>query len=211
MEFRCFPSDSGVGLNSFDISLAINSSALPNFRAFSTGGLNTGQTQIIKDPDLEVFPTGGFNPTSTPPGAPTARAVDNTFYIGQLDVVIRVSRVHSIWFNTQTTTPSFVAPISEPKPEAQPSGTSVQLEFRGATGFSGTDPADAPFGSEFLDAYGELGDQGTVQFLNGVQTWTSDVTQVSGARYVQLRASFFNNIETNLNPELSGFGLAWEE
>ncbi|HED65995.1 MAG TPA: hypothetical protein ENJ09_10625, partial [Planctomycetes bacterium] len=47
MEFRCFPSDSAIGLNPLDISLAINSSVLPNFRTYSTGGLDTKQ-RVVK-------------------------------------------------------------------------------------------------------------------------------------------------------------------
>src|SRR6185503_20527239 len=40
LEYRCFPSNQGLGLNPLDISLAINSSAIPSFRAYSTGGIN---------------------------------------------------------------------------------------------------------------------------------------------------------------------------
>ncbi len=212
MEFRCYPSDSGVGLNAFDISLAINSSSIPNFRAFSTGGLNTGGQQIFKDPDLQEFPTGGFNPTSTPPGAPTARATDNSFYIGQLDSVVRISRIHTIWFNTLTTsgTTSFLTPVVEPAAQAQPLGTSIRFDFRGATGFTDTMSED-PFSAGLIDAYGELDSAVSVNFLNGVSSWANTPSAINGARYVQLRMTFFNNIATGLNAELSAFGLAWRD
>ena len=53
------------------------------------------------DPELEDIANGGFNPNSTPnPGAPTF-GQDNQFYIGALDFVVRVSRAHSVWFDTQ--------------------------------------------------------------------------------------------------------------
>jgi len=209
MEFRCYPSDSGVGLNSFDISLAINSSSLPNFRAFSTGGLNVAQQQVFKNPDLEVTPSGGFNPRSSPPGAPTLLAVDNSFYIGQLDTVPRISRSHSIWFNTQTGSPSFLEPLLEPAIDDQPAGTRIDLHFRGATGFNFTGNDDRPFDASSMNPYGDVGTN--VLFLNGVRTWTNDVANVDGARYVQLRLTFVSNIETDLSPELSAFGLAWED
>ena len=68
MEYRCYPSDSGIGLNPLDISLAINSSAVPNFRAFSTGGVNTQSNPVKVNPDTNMAPLGGYNPTSSPPG-----------------------------------------------------------------------------------------------------------------------------------------------
>jgi hypothetical protein len=68
MEFRCYPSDRGLGLNALSAMLAINSSALPSFRAFSTGGINASGNVVVKDPDTQTVPTGGFDPSSTPPG-----------------------------------------------------------------------------------------------------------------------------------------------
>src|SRR5205814_2369131 len=91
MEFRCYPDNGALGLNSLDVSIAIGSSALPNFRAFSTGGVNTSGATVQVNPDAAPYSTtatGGFNPASMPtPGAPTL-AVDNTFYIGMMDLVV---------------------------------------------------------------------------------------------------------------------------
>lgn len=208
MEYRCYPSDSGVGLNAFDISLAINSSVRPNFRAFSTGGLNTSGTLITKNPDLQLAPSGGFNPGSSPPGKRTRFTEDNSFYIGQLDIVIRVSRVHTVWVDTLLSSPIYSTPILNPSTGGQPEGTQVILEYRGATSFS--PDAEDPFDAQRLDAYGDL-EVGQVQFLNGVDTWLSDIRNASGARYYQTRISFINNIQTGLNAELSAIGIAFEE
>ena len=105
MEHSCYPTVSGIGLNAFDVSLALNTSRLPAFRVFSTGGVNTSGQTITKDPDLELQPDGGFNPSSTPPGK-TTPPDDPSFYIGQMDTITRISRVHSIWiqpFNAAVT------------------------------------------------------------------------------------------------------------
>jgi hypothetical protein len=50
MEFRCYVDTGALGLNAFDISLAVNSSARPNFRAFSTGGYNSNSDPVFKTP-----------------------------------------------------------------------------------------------------------------------------------------------------------------
>jgi hypothetical protein len=209
MQFSCFPDDAALGLNSFDVSIAANTSAKPNFRAFSTGGV-VGSTVHIKDPDLETVADGGFNPASTPPGAATLPA-DNTFYIGQLDLVLRVSRAFTIWISTAPLTNgtvSFAAPIVQPAPEEQPLGTQVQLAFRGATGLAGTNATNVQKDASFLDAYGENSGV-AVTFLNNNNKWTSDVSQLTGAHFFQVRVSFIANAATNLTPLLSGLGFAY--
>jgi len=207
LEFRCFPSNAGVGLNAFDVSLAVATSSRPNFRAYSTGGVDTSGSQVFKNPDLELVPSGGFNPVSTPPGQPTNNDADSIYYVGQLDIVIGVSRVHSVWLDTTFVSPEYLAPVLDPAPDLLPAGTEILVDYRGAATFS-SDANDAPFDSSMLDPYGELL-QGTVTFFNGVPTWTNDISQIDGARYVQMRLSFVNNISTLLTAELSAIGLAF--
>ena len=201
MEFRCFPDDDALGLNSFDINIAINSSSLPNFRAFSTGGTNSSGVPVIKNPDSESVATGGFNPTSNPPGQPTI-PVDCTFYIGQMDLIIRVSRAHSIWFNTESASPVFSEPVVEPRQVDQPGQARIELAFRGATSVSGSVDVDAGL----LDVYGE---GGVVAFVNNDKSWKSDLTALQGARYFQTRISFISDAETMLTPILSALGFAF--
>jgi len=166
MEFRCFPSSTAIGMNGCDISLAANSSALPAFRSYSSGGTSTAGLAVRRDPDLEDEPQGGFNPRSSPPGKATPRGSDNTFYVGQLDVVTRVTRVHTVWLDTHFDAPDFVAPVVSPRADEQPAGTRVLLEYRGAHGFEladldsvlgrRVDEAEFPFDAEHLDAYGDI-------------------------------------------------------
>jgi hypothetical protein len=212
MEFRCFPDNEATGLNSFDVSIATNSSPQPNFRAFSTGGVQ-GSTVVIKDPDLEQVADGGFNPASNPPGNPTP-GVDNTFYIGQLDLVVRVSRAHTIWFDTGSSgSPIFSSPVIEPRPQDQPLGTEVVVHVRGATSVSG-DPLLS--NASQINAYGDPKKDangvplGTVTFLNNDKTWKSSLSQIQGAKLFQARVTFLCNSQTNLVPILSALGFAYK-
>jgi hypothetical protein len=209
-EYRCYPSTTGVGLNSLDISLAINSSALPAFRSYSTGGTNRLGTPVRVEPDSEETPMGGFNPNAG--GRRTAWAADNSFYIGQVDYVTRISRVHTAWIDTENGSPDYVTPILVPASDEQPLGTQVVLEFRGATAFQ---PGITPFDAESLNAYGEpataagLQIDGAVAFLNNTRTWQDEIHDVDGARYLQLRLTFLSSTDSGLSPELDAMALAY--
>ncbi|MEQ1891833.1 MAG: Ig-like domain-containing protein [Planctomycetota bacterium] len=207
MEFRCYPSETGIGLNPLAIALASNVSAAPNFRAFSTGGFNTTGERVTKDPDLELIPSGGFNPGSRPPGRPTARVADNALYFGQLDYVVRISRVHTIWIDTSSISTRFVPPVLEPDEGARPPGTSIEVEFRGALNFF--EAGDRPFNAQALTPYGDPR-VGSVQFLHDDPTWQRDLTRLDGARYIQARFTFAGNVDAALTPELSAIGIAYE-
>lgn len=207
MEFRCFPSETAIGLNPLAINLATAFSAAPNHRAYSTGGFNSQGQRVNKNPDLELSPSGGFNPNSRPPGRPTARNADNALYLGQLDFVIRVSRVHTIWIDTNSTTTRFAEPVLEPGDEARPPGTRIQVDFRGAERFD--DAGDRPFNSRGLTPYGDPVTGSTV-FHRGDPTWKRTIGELDGARFLQMRFSFVNNITAGFVAELSAVGVAYE-
>lgn len=207
MEFRCFPSETGIGLNPLAIVLASNASAAPNFRAYSTGGFDFLGQRVVKNPDLELFPTGGFNPGSRPPGRPTARTADNSLYLGQLDYVPRVSRAHTIWIDTRSDGFSrFAPPVLEPPDTARPDGTRIVVDFRGAERFDGSD--NRPFNSQALTPYGEPS-AGSIAFYRGDPTWKRDPAELDGTPYLQMRFSFFANVEAGLVAELSAVGVAY--
>ncbi|MEW6074445.1 MAG: Ig-like domain-containing protein [Planctomycetota bacterium] len=207
MEYRCYPSDDGIGLNSLSVGQAIVGYNIPTFRVFSSGGIDSSYNQIAKNPDLEDVPDGGFNPASTPPGQPTPPG-DNLLYIGQLDTVIRVSRVHTVWFAAGVSSPDYLPPVVFPDPDAQPEGTVALLEYRGAAGFSGA--GESVYDGTKLDPYGDLapGVAGSVTFY-GDGLWYDDVDQYDGAPYLQVRITFLSNIDTLRYAELDGLGLAW--
>lgn len=221
MEFKTYPDSNALGLNGFSISLATNSSAIPAFRAFSTGGTNEAGQRITRHPDLEDTPQGGFNPLTMPPGRRT-RANDNGFYIGQMDFVTRVSRAHSAWIDTQLSAARFLDPVIQPPPGDQPAGTQVVVEYRGATGFNfdGIEDQSSPFNARALDPYGEMfrvdGNNrhqhvGEVRFFGDVETWSDEIRTASGARFFQVRLSFLSNISSERNADLSGLGFAYTE
>jgi hypothetical protein len=207
MEFRCYPSETGIGLNPLAIVLASNASAAPNFRAYSTGGFNSMGQRVLRDPDLELFPRGGFNPSSRPPGRPTARTADNSLYLGQLDFVPRVSRVHTVWLDTRAEGFTRFAPaVLEPPDSARPSGTAIVAEFRGAERFDATE--ETQFSALGLTPYGDP-TLGSIAFYRGDPRWKRDLGELDGTPYVQMRFSFFANIDAGLVAELSAVGLTY--
>lgn len=209
MEFRCYPDTAAFGSNAIDVSFATNSSPQPNFRAFSTGGVSFGN-QIVRDPDAQTSALGGFNPGAN--GAPTA-GVDNTFYIGQMNLVTRISRVHSIWFDTTAATTQYNAPVVEPRLEDLPPGTQVVLAYRGATNVTGT-PTNSTIANDalVLDAYGDPANTttaGAPTFPNNDNKWKASLPSLNGLRWFQVRVSFVANIETSQTASLSALGFAW--
>ncbi|MCB9914385.1 MAG: Ig-like domain-containing protein [Planctomycetes bacterium] len=218
MEYRCYPEDNALGLNAFDISLACNSSARPNFRAFSSGGYNAAGDPVVKNPDGQDSATGGYNPGA---GGATTPGLDCSFYIGEAGLVTRVSRVHTIWFdanenNSGVSQATFVAPVIEPSPDAQPEGTSVVLAYRGAVNITNQSTAnpqnDITTNAVNLDWYGDAKTgTGTVQFVGGLDTWKSDITQINTARFFQLRISFISNTVSSKTAELRSLGVAYRQ
>lgn len=221
-EFRTYPDALSTGQNGFRIAIAINSSARPYFRVFSTGGVNptTGKVTTVQ-PDSSASAAGGINPNT---GAPTFWG-DNTFYYGQADFVVRISRVQTIWFDTQAPATIFSDPVVEPGLDSTPTGTQVIVAFRGATGFNPAPPlGQFPFASaNNMDAYGNLYTSAQLTSLGitgvtavapifspvGSEAWRSAATGINGARYFQARITFLCNPLTGLAPELSSIGFAF--
>ncbi|MEM6672676.1 MAG: Ig-like domain-containing protein [Planctomycetota bacterium] len=149
MEYRTYPDTSAIGQNAWALELALNSSSRPYFRAFTTGGTNQSGSSVFIDPDTETRANGGFNPSTTPPGAPTW-GLDNSVHLGAIDFVTRVSRVHSIWYEatiageSSFTTRRYNPPTLEPAPIDQPDGTSLDVDFRGATALTLLNGCDVP-------------------------------------------------------------------
>ena len=230
-EFKCFPSDQGVGLNSLDCAIAINSSPRPYTRVFSTGGYDTGQNPQVKNPDTEVAPTGGYNanPQLPQPLGATTPPNDNVFYFGQLDIVVRVSRVHTRWLHTNESDPDYLVPVLEPRPDDQPAGSSLTVDYRGSFQVNpnpGDPSKQADLNADYLNVYGDEGwlasqpnpfplygplasQNPNVQFPGGDPTWKTSIDEVDGAEWLQARFTFISNTETGLTPELSAFGVAF--
>lgn len=204
MEFRCQPDSSAFGQNGVTLAIAVNSSARPYFRVFSSGGFDTaGQPQTL-DPETNSQANGGYGAAGN-----KTQPNDNSVIFGQADFVIRVSRMHTAWFDTKAAAGvTWGAPVVEPV--TQPLGTSVTLAFRGATTINGQ------FGNaDLIGAYGNSDGSAPMNgninpvYLNSDSSWKSSLSALDGAQYVQMRVTFVSNIESLLGPRLSALGLSY--
>ncbi|HIF40010.1 MAG TPA: hypothetical protein EYQ74_02780 [Planctomycetes bacterium] len=240
LEFRCWQSPGAQGINRFDTAEAMPGSG-PYFRAFSTGGIDQSNNTVVVDPSTEVRANGGFNPGSTPPGAPQP-GLDGEVYIGAVDFVVRVSRAISVWFPaTDPDDPGgnpFLANFSqyvlEPPIKDQPLGTNITASFRGAGNvLPGTPPIEDAltldlYGDHYLqtvtDCFPDTLEYPAIQhnddplqlntqvaFYNSDNSWFDDPSSIDGASYYQTRLSFISNTDTGLSPELSAFALTWSQ
>jgi hypothetical protein len=140
-----------TGFNGWQISLAVTSSAQPDFRVYSAGGYAPpGYPKGVKtivDPSTKKIADGGFRPDGS-----RTPAADNTVYWTQVDFLKRLSvmtygfvrlgdphRAVAHAFNDPRLGPYFPAnaplkptfdTIFEPLQAEQPPGTRVTAEFR---------------------------------------------------------------------------------
>ena len=225
MDWRTWPNSSG-GHNEFDVRLGGFPTSfgfdLPaNFRIHSTGGVSLDGDVELVNPSTASAPKGGFHtvPAIATPGTPSP-AADSLFYTGQLDLVVRVSRAHTLWFDTGGSA-TLLEPVTVPLPDSQPVGTEIEFDFRAAEAVFGEPAWDA----HALDAYGDRpvvgtagGTYGDPSFKNiGVtfldeeaRVWSEDRDRVRGGRWLQARLSFLNNIATGDSPELRAVGFAYD-
>jgi hypothetical protein len=205
MEVRAFPDTGVLGLNGFQVAVAQPGQLFPNFRLHASGGFDLGNRAVTVHPELTPVPSGGYDPFSTPPGQPTASAAP-VIYFGQLDTVSRLSRVHTVWFDSGSEDADWLAPLVTPARDVQPAGTDVVLEFRGARGFVAT--AGAELDATRLDPYGEP-DEGLVLYPDGDRGWTREIDAVDGLRWLQVRITFVNDVDSGLAPTLDSLAFAF--
>lgn len=202
----------------------------PAMRIFSAGGVDSAEKIIYKDPDLQVLPDGGFHYESNqiaPKGAPSP-AADTFYYMGQLDFVVRVSRAQTTWHQIADGNPLYFEPVLEPSNERQPEGTSVSVDMRGATtagGYTLTDASrmnmygDFPMSlpdptapyiapTEFFLDETDMNADGA-NSISGITDWTSDLDDMEGLQFFQVRLTFINNAAAGTSPELSTLALAF--
>ena len=211
MDYRCYPSDTAIGLNAFEVSIAVNSSGQPNFRLFATGGININQDQVTKDPDTVPKPTGGFNPSN---GGKGTKGFDNVVYHGAVDFVVRVSRCVTTWIDAGGPA-DWKGVVIEPPSSAWPSGTSIEFAYRGARSLAEQVPDAAKVAAHY-DAYGnpKLGarfGQGVagIDYFGGAD-WSADPSELQGARYLQVRLSLVGDAVSGAVPEVSALGIPFE-
>jgi hypothetical protein len=227
MEYRTYPDSKAAGQNGFKVALAINSSAMPFFRMYSTGGINVNNPAQVKivNPDAEPNATGAY-----PQNGLAAPGKDNVFYYGQGDFLVRVSRAHTMWFDSLAAGTLYSDPVLEPSSDLLPSGTQVVVAFRGANSFTTNNPPQGvlPYhNASNLDPYGDgynaqqqpiVGGTADLAFTAAYfntppdtnnKSWKSSITALNGARYFQARVTFVANPITSLVPELTSLGFAF--
>jgi hypothetical protein len=232
MEFRCYPDDNAFGLNGFKVNLALNSSARPAFRAYSAGGVLSTGAVVKVDPDNQPNATGGFTPNGFPTGP--GSEIDPVFYLGQVDFVVRVNRVHSIWLDTfQFGLAKFRAPVIDPPKSRQPAGTEIVVALRAAdTVTNGIPSTGGPLPRHDATTYDPYGEPKAavlsppLPFTNWVvvypivngqpdNTWKNDAALVNSLpggfapRFIQMRITLFSNPVTSAVPELTAVGIPY--
>ena len=222
VDVKCYPSNGTSSQNQFGHAWAhvqpgsnpAVTTNLPGFRAYSSGGTNQGGTLFIVDPDSQTVASGGFDPTSTPPGAPLP-PVDNIVYYGALDLVTRVSRMHSIFYpaynnslgpdttpqdiagDATYSNPNYLAPLTVPS--VQPQGTELQFEYRVSRAVAFPNEASETTWAFRMDPYGDFYDSTPINFTP--QDEVPGVSIIGGASCVD---GSFDYIIDNENPSVSG-------
>ncbi len=215
VRFRCFPRGQFLGINQFQITQMVATSALPAFRIFSAGGKDASGTWNLVIPDNAAsggtIPQGGFNAVT---GQRTLQN-DSMVYWIQGDFVIRVSRVYTHWFFFGGTLGQIRGVTLEPDNPQQLPGTKVLVSYRGTAVVnpaSGNNPSALQDADMPLDDYGDhLGSP-----FGGIATptdWTDDPSDLAGSagnQYFQLRFTFVSNIQLDIQSHMEGFGLAYD-
>jgi hypothetical protein len=107
----------------------------------------------------------------------------------------------------------FNPPLLEPTPLEQPNGSRLNLAFRGAVSVL---PVEITQNASLLDGYGDQYDGAARNLPNpnvtfvGDQEWKSDISQVDGSAFYQVRLTFESNTETGVGPRLSAVGVTWQ-
>ncbi|MCP3938914.1 MAG: hypothetical protein GY708_26505, partial [Actinomycetia bacterium] len=202
---------------------------------FSEGGIDTSQNIVTVNPDLEESANGGYNPNSAPiPGAPTPGR-DDVCYLGAMDLVVRVSRSYTVWMpatdpfdagGNPFISPSYIPATVEPRAEDQPTGTSIEIAYRGATLVAPDTEvlADAqemdPYGDHYPEDPSPCDGSIThntdtlnldISFLNNDMRWFEDVSMIDGSSYYQVRVTFNSNPVSGQSPRLKALAMSWTE
>ncbi len=219
MWFKCYPEGNYFGLNGFQVQIMVPSSALPAFRIFSAGGRDASDNWHLVIPDQPPEgekPSGGYN---TATGAKT-KAYGPELYWGQVDFVVKVSRVYTHWFAFGGILDTITPVTSEPAPERQPPGTEVVVEFRGTstldTSLCPPDAVTIVNDTNCLDAYGDVESNSPCNPCPGTPQptdWTRDtatfLSSPTPPTFFQLRFTFVSNTVQDFESELDAFGFAW--
>ncbi len=233
LDYRIYPaSDPNTkGLNGFQVAVAVNSSSKPNFRVYSTGGLDASGAAQTVTPDIApagVTPSGGFFPPGSTQGTPGNKTPPDgpEVYLGRADFATKISRVYTHFYNLGLTSPVFQAQNVVRIPTLTPANTSVVIGFRGADNATSGSLTDA----RCFDVYGDLYPAGTPPTIPqppagltcgaltglfpaassaSIVNFVDDISLLNTKRFLQMRYTFTNDIVNNVAPLLSAVGIAY--
>lgn len=209
MEFKVFPDPLASAANLFRgfqaNSLATtnttigNANWVPFFRVISGGGRFSNGLQTFVNPDDNSPPRGEAVPASL--GLFSQKA-DDVVYMGQIDFVTKTSIAYTRWFDTGVADPDYTNLVIEPSSaDLAALGTSIEVEYRGATADGDVDNA----GGTALDPYGNA------SAVTPATGWVSDIDDIDGYRAFQMRITFNGNADGALSPWLESLQVAWTE
>ena len=102
-------------------------------------------------------------------------------------------------------------------------GAYHQFSFRGAQNVTGDPIEDANtldlYGDHYIEApspcdgsynHNKGNDNTTVAFDPNTDVWFDDINAIEGAQFYQVRITWTSNPLTGLTPELTAFGLTWQ-
>jgi hypothetical protein len=92
-------------------------------------------------------------------------------------------------------------------PPGQPPGTRVLIDYRSALGF--TAAGNQPYNAARLDAYGNQTVAADPQ-PQGLSDWSDLVTIGNGKRFLQVRLTLANDLETGTSPVLDALAIAFQ-
>lgn len=193
--FRGFQANSGAITN----TTIGNATLVPFFRVISGGGRFQNGLQTLVNPDDNSPPRGEAVPTSL--GLFSQKA-DDVVYMGQIDFVTKTSIAYTRWFDTGVADPDYTNLVIEPSSaDLAALGTSIEVEYRGATADGDVDNA----GGTALDPYGNA------SAVTPATGWVSDIDDIDGYRAFQMRITFNGNADGSLSPWLESLQVAWTE
>ncbi|MFN0207534.1 MAG: hypothetical protein ACKVS6_14605 [Planctomycetota bacterium] len=184
-----------------------------------------------------TIPSGGYFPPGSTQGVPGTKtsAQGPEVYVGRVDFAVKNSHAYTHFYNftnATVTTPVFQNTNTIVLPTTQPANTSIIVGYRGATTASilgATNDArcfDA-YGDQYVVAPPAIAPTIPQPIVSGCGTaptgivpvtstaspssinFTTDITQINGKVFVQMRFTFISDIVNNVGPSMNGFGIAY--
>ncbi len=190
VEYRIRPQLTNISrANGFTFAIGCLLDWHPHFRTYSLGtpGLTVAPDNMNQyESRCAVHDTANPVQVDDFPGTPNPKNNgDNDRYFAAFDYVKSTSIITSPYvrvYPSTTTSPDYFSPVVQPSPADQPAGTSVQIEFSGATNVKGANAS----------------------------TFSTDVNTADTFSNVAFRATFVGNLTTLLLPNFDLIAIPYK-